>query len=195
MAKPVSLSVHVFSPPPSLHLSVQVSLPSVILSRVPFTLTFVLRLIMPKVAPARVLSVWCPHPGSLGRTDPPGPAWERRGHHSAGVLSHRATARACKAAEGLPKCREQKSPLFPALGPASPAAHPKRPEKKDCEFFTLRSASASSAIASACFPEVSMTSRSWSAQARHSQATTPRTRSTRRSSARCADVTQTCYPT
>lgn len=156
----------------------------------------VLWLIMPKDAQARVPSVWCPHPGSLGRTDPPAPAWERRGHQSAGVVSHRATARACKAAEGLPKCREQKSPLFPALGPASPTAHPKRPEKKDCEFFTLRSASASSAIASACFPEVSMTSRSCSAQARHSLATThrPRTPRTQRRSARCVDVTQAATP-
>lgn len=78
------------------------------------------------------------------------------------------------------------SPLLPALGPASPAAHPKRPEKKDCEFFTLRSASASSAIASACFPEVSMTSRSCSAQAPHRRATThrPGTPRTLRSDAR-----------
>lgn len=127
---------------------------------------YVLWLITPKDAPARVPSVLCPHPDSLGRTDPRAAAWERRGHQSAGVVSHRATARACKAAEGLPKCRGQKSPLFPALGLASPTAHPKRPEKKDCEFFTLRSASASSAIASACFPELSMMSRSCSAQAR-----------------------------
>lgn len=161
-------------------------MPSVTLSRKPLPSHHVLRLIMPRVAPARVPSVWCPHPGSLGRTDPRVPAWERRGYYSAGVVSHRATLRACKAAEGFPKCREQKSPLFPALGPTSPAAHPKRPEKKDCEFFTLRSASASSAIASACFPEVSMTSRSCSVQARHSQATThrPGTTRTQRSSAR-----------
>jgi hypothetical protein len=84
----------------------------------------VLRLIMPKDAPARVPSVWCPHPGSLGRTDPRAPAWERRGHQSAGVVSHRATARACKAAEGLPKCRAEE-PALPRLGPSLAHCSPK----------------------------------------------------------------------
>lgn len=148
-----------------------------------------------------------PSPGALGLVSSPrqpGPhrstvtgLGKARLPFSHRAVSHRATLRTCKAAEGLPKCREQKSPLFPALGPTSPAAHPKRPEKKDCEFFTLRSASASSAIASACFPEVSMTSRSCSVQARHSQATThrPGTTRTQRSSARYVDVTRVCYPT
>lgn len=58
----------------------------------------------------------------------------------------------CPAASG------RDSLVLSAQVPADPprGSYPKRPEKKDCEFFTLRSASASSAIASASFPELSM---------------------------------------
>ena len=50
-----------------------------------------------------------------------------------------------------PSSSQRRSPPTPRRG-----SYPNRPEKKDCEFFTLRSASASSAIASASFPELSM---------------------------------------
>lgn len=83
-----SVTVCLWLPPPTpkfppLSPGLLSYLPSVTLSRKPLPSHLVLRLIMPRVAPARVPSVWCPHPGSLGRTDPRLPAWERRGYHSA----------------------------------------------------------------------------------------------------------------
>lgn len=183
LAKPVSPCVH--DPPRPTLSSVSTSqsrLPcyQLILARVPLTLTPHTPAHQAQGGPSPgPLSLVCsprqpgPHRStgtSLGKTRPQGPGQ--------GLKDRRRT----------PKVQRARS--FPALGPASPVAHPKRPEKKDCEFFTLRSASTSSAIASACFPELSMTSRSCSAQAGHNRDTThrPGTPSTQRSSARCIDV-------
>lgn len=122
-------------------------------------------------SPYRLQTVWprfgCPQPGALPTPQTVSPPTVLPLPGSA-VLS---LCRLCYYL--LPECPPlsrlepcDSTPPLQALTPSSSqrrsqptpprGSHPKRPEKKDCEFFTLRSASASSAIASASFPELSM---------------------------------------
>lgn len=124
MARPVSLSVHVCPLQPSLQLSVQVSLPSVTLSRAP--LSFTPR--NPHHAQGR------PSPGPLGllfSPRQPGP------HRSTGTGLGKARplfsgcrqsqghGQGLKGRRGAPKVQGAEEPALPRLGPSLARCSPK----------------------------------------------------------------------